>query len=304
MLIEVLICTHNRAALLERTLEFISRAARPEHTAVEVLVIANACTDGTHDLLRTYAEGAQVLRYPVRFVEEPRPGKSNALNTAIGVLRGDIIAMVDDDHRVDRDYFRAIVEAAERIPDATMFCGKILPDWTGDEPTWVHDLSTYAIYPLPVPQYDLGEEPLNIGEEGRTPGGGNLVIRRDVFARVGTFSTALGPQGHNLAGGEDTDFVQRALAAGEQIRYWPRIVQFHVAENERLTLKYMMAKSFQRSFSSTRIIATGQRGIPRYLWRKLASYGLRALTSLYWPEKRFYLIRTAAALGEMRAYTG
>ncbi|HND14073.1 MAG TPA: glycosyltransferase family A protein [Pseudomonadales bacterium] len=304
MLIEVLICTHNRAALLERTLEFIGRAACPEGAAVEVLVIANACTDGTSDLLRSYAQGSRTPRYPVRFVEEPRPGKSNALNTAIALLRGDFIAMVDDDHRVDHDYFRAIAEAADRLPETTMFCGKILPDWTGDEPAWVHDLSAYAIYPLPVPQYDLGEEPLRIGEAGRTPGGGNLVIRREVFARVGTFSTELGPQGHNLAGGEDTDFVQRALAGGEQIRYWPRIVQFHVAENERLTLRYMMVKSFQRSFSSTRIIATGQRGIPRYLWRKLASYGLRALTSLYWPEKRFYLVRTAAALGEMRAYIG
>lgn len=41
MLIEVLICTHNRAASLERTLEFIGRAACPTGAAVEVLVIAN-----------------------------------------------------------------------------------------------------------------------------------------------------------------------------------------------------------------------------------------------------------------------
>lgn len=70
MLIEVLICTHNRAALLERTLEFIGRAACPEGAAVEVLVIANACTDGTSDLLRSYAQGSRTPRYPVRFVEE------------------------------------------------------------------------------------------------------------------------------------------------------------------------------------------------------------------------------------------
>ena len=44
MLIEVLICTHSRVALLERTLEFIGRAACPEGVAVEVLVIANAST--------------------------------------------------------------------------------------------------------------------------------------------------------------------------------------------------------------------------------------------------------------------
>ncbi len=304
MIIEVLICTHNRAALLERTLEFIGQAERPDGVEIEVLVAANACRDGTHELLQAYARGARTLPYPLRFIEEPRPGKSNALNTAIARLRGDTIAMVDDDHRVDTGYFCRIAEAATRFPEATMFCGKILPDWTGEEPAWVHDLSAYAIYPLPVPQYDLGEETLSIGEKGRLPGGGNLMIRREVFARVGGFSTALGPQGHNLAGGEDTDFVQRALDAGERIVYWPPIVQFHVAEPERLALRYLLEKSFQRSYSVTRILAGGKRGIPRYLWRKVASYGFRALFSLYWPEKRFFLVRTAAALGEMRAYTG
>ena len=302
MRIEVLICTHNRAALLERTLELIGQAACPPGATIEILVAANACHDTTVELLRAYTEERRALPYPVRFVEETTPGKSHALNTAIALLRGDVIAMVDDDHRVDHRYFDAIAEAATRFPETTMFCGRILPDWTGEEPPWVHDLSAYAIYPLPVPQYDLGDDSLNIGEKGRLPGGGNLVIRREVFSRVGSFSTALGPQGHNLAGGEDTDFVRRALDAGERIVYWPPIVQFHVAEPERLTLRYLMQKGFQRSFSATRVHAQGQRGIPRYLWRKLASYGLRALLSLYWPEKRFYLVRTAAALGEMRAY--
>ena len=304
MIIEVLICTHNRADLLERTLDHIDQAACPADAEIRVLVAANACQDGTHELLRARANGQAAMRYPLRFIEEPTPGKSNALNAAIPQLRGDIIAMVDDDHRVDTAYFCAIADAVRRFPDATMYCGKILPDWTGYEPAWVHDLSAYAIYPLPIPHYDLGEETLNIGEEGRLPGGGNLVLKREVFGRVGEFSTELGPRGHNLAGGEDTDFVQRALDGGERIAYCPEIVQYHVVENERLTLKYLLEKGFQRSFSATRISVSGRKGIPRYLWRKLASYAFRAGASLYWPEKRFYMVRVAAALGELRAHIG
>lgn len=64
MLIEVLICTHNRVALLERTLEFIGHAVCPEGVAVEVLVIANACTDGTRDLARTAAALGRMRAYP------------------------------------------------------------------------------------------------------------------------------------------------------------------------------------------------------------------------------------------------
>ncbi len=302
MNIEVLICTHNRVQLLERTLYFINKALCPPDTTITILVAANACTDGTVQLLCQYNTQAQPQKYQLTYFEEPKPGKSNALNSAIPQLTGDIIAMVDDDHRIDVHYFTAIIQATRAFPHATLYCGKILPDWTGDEPGWAHDLSPYAIYPLPVPHYDLREKPLNIGEEGRLPGGGNLVIKNGVFDRVGNFSTALGPQGHNLGGGEDTDFVQRALDAGEIIKYYPPIKQFHFVEMERLTFKYLLAKSFQRSCSATRINRQPGSGIPRYLWRKLLSYFIRASFSLYWPEKKFYMVRVAAALGEIRAH--
>lgn len=302
MIIEVLICTHNRVALLERALDFINAAGCPSGVEIRVLVAANACSDGTVAFLRALAGGDRSSRYSVHFFEEKAPGKSRALNAAIPRLSGDIIALVDDDHRVDSSYFYAIHAAANERPDATIYCGRILPDWTGREPGWVHDLSQYAIYPLPVPHYDLGQQPLTIALDDRLPGGGNLALTRSVFERVGPFSIELGPQGHNLIGSEDLDFVRRALMVGERIAYCPEMVQYHFVEEERLTLKYLLEKGFQRSYSAALInVAPGSK-VPLYLWRKLGSYALRAALSLYWPEKRFFMVRVAAALGEIRAY--
>ena len=42
----ILICTHNRADLLERVLVSLNAAKRPV-TPVQILVAANACTDDT-----------------------------------------------------------------------------------------------------------------------------------------------------------------------------------------------------------------------------------------------------------------
>ena len=50
----VLICTHNRVTLLARVLDSLNCAKRPQGGA-EILVVANACTDGTHALLEAYA---------------------------------------------------------------------------------------------------------------------------------------------------------------------------------------------------------------------------------------------------------
>ena len=225
------------------------------------------------------------------------------MNRAIPELRSDLVALVDDDHRVDEDYLTGICAAAGSYPDATLFCGRILPDWDGSEPAWVHDTGPYRVYPLPVPRQDHGDSPHLIGHEGPIPGGGNLFLRRQVFDRIGGFSTALGPQGHNLGGGEDTDFVLRALNAGEQLLYIPDVKQYHYVDPARLRLGYLLKKSFQRSRAG---VQTGQKHgrIPLYMWRKLAEYIFHALYSVQWAKTRFFLVRIAAVLGEMRGSTG
>ncbi len=292
----ILICTHDRARLLARTLSHLARARFPENA--RILVVANACRDDTPDVVR---RAAAAMPVPIRCLEEPTPGKSHALNTGLAALDTDLVAFVDDDHRVDPDYPLAVAGAFERHPRADLVCGRILPDWTGDEPAWVHNDTFFPIYPLPVPRYDQGPEPRWIGLEGPLPGGGNLALRREVFERIGGFSPHLGPRGHDLGGSEDSEFVLRALRAGKRLRYTPAMVQHHYVDLERLRLWYVMKKAYKRSQTVVRYRRT-DRFPPRYLYRKVGEYALRALVSLYWPEKRFWLVRTAAACGELSAY--
>ena len=303
MRLTVLICTHNRSALLQRVLTSINAASRPEHCTIELLVVANACSDDTTSVLRAYEQtAASSDMLPLRWTEEPEPGKSNALNRAIPMIWDGLVSFVDDDHRLDQAYLVNVAAAAHRFPQATMFCGRILPDWDGTEPRWVHDTGPYRIYPLPVPRYDEGDRPRQITTQGPLPGGGNLSLRRQVFDRAGGFSTDLGPHGHDLAGGEDSDFVRRCLSAGERIHYVPDIVQYHYVDSQRLHFSYLLHKSFQRSRSSVRTKSAESRSVPLYMWRKTATYFALALISVSWPRTRFYLVRVAAALGELRGF--
>jgi GT2 family glycosyltransferase len=300
MHLTILICTHNRSALLERTLASLNRARRPINCSVNVLVVANACTDNTAAFLEYYQTQATEKDWlPLVWIEEATPGKSHALNRAILELRSDLAALVDDDHRVDEGYLTSICTAAESHPDVTLFCGRILPDWDGSEPRWVHDTGPYRIYPLPVPRQDQGDTPHPIGPQGAIPGGGNLFLRCQVFERIGGFNPELGPLGHNLGGGEDTDFVLRALNTGEQLLYIPDVKQYHYVDPARLRLAYLIRKSFQRSRAG---VQTGQRHtrIPLYMWRKLGAYVFHAVFSVQWAKTRFYLMRIAAVLGEIR----
>lgn len=296
----VVICTHDRESLLRRTLAHLRQALPTDNLPVRVLVIANACTDGTLDYLSSGEAAASVEGLPLAWADEPVPGKSHALNRAIRLVHTSHMAFVDDDHRVSTDFFRAIERAIEAFPQASILCGRILPDWDGTEPSWVHDDGPYRIYPLPIPRFDLGSMARRIDKSTPSPGGGNLVLRRNVFERLRAFSVELGPRGHDLGGSEDIEFTRRARDSGEYIQYVPEMVQYHYADLERLRLPYLLRKTYQRSRSMARVKHTNPGRVPRYLWRQAATYLFNAAFSVRWARSRFYLMRFSGILGQIR----
>jgi len=292
----VVICTHNRAGLLARVLASLAGARSPAGD-YSILVIANACTDQTGALL----EQRQREFSRLRWLSEPTPGKSHALNRAIAALDSPAAVFVDDDHRVTDDFLVEVAAILEEMPEVGMFCGRIRPDWDGTEPDWVHERGTYPIYPRPIPRFDAGAAARFIDPTETLPGGGNLIVRRRVFDAVGGFDVGLGPTGHDLGGAEDGDFIRRALAAGERLYYAPTIVQYHAVDKAHLRLPYLMRKSFQRSRAVVRIRPRASNTVPAFLLRKCLTYAFQSLISLPCAERRrFYLVRLAAALGEIR----
>lgn len=302
MNVTVVICTHDRRELLARTIESLNRAHHPEKCGVSILVIANACADDTVPWLEHYRKSIEhddLL--PLEYAVVPTPGKSNALNHAANLIRSEVTTYVDDDHRVDANYLTNICAATRLYSDADLFCGRILPDWDGSEPAWVHDQGPYRIYPLPVPRYDQGDKPLEMRDEGPLPGGGNLFLRTEWLKKVGGFSTDYGPTGHDLGGAEDLEWVRRALAKGATLRYVPDVRQYHYVDKDRLRFTYLLRKSYERSASLVRLRQSADK-IPLFTYRKAVTYLAHAIFSWNWPRSRFYFVRFAAALGEIKGY--
>jgi glycosyltransferase involved in cell wall biosynthesis len=300
----ILICTHDRAGLLAKTLDSLNTAARPADWAIDILVAANACSDTTHIFLDDYRHHAASRGWlPLTWFAEPVAGKSHALNSALPQVTSDLVAFVDDDHRVDSGYLVGVCRAAQAHPEFDLFCGRILPDWDGSEPAWVHDGGPYRIYPLPVPRFDLGDADFEVTPKRAVPGGGNLFLRTPWLTRIGRFATDMGPTGHDLGGAEDMDWVLRALRLGARLRYVPDMVQHHYVDTARLTLGYLIRKAYKRTASTIQI--DPQRNgsaVPKYLYRKIAEYGFKACTAISQSRRRFYLVRTAAALGEIAGH--
>ncbi len=271
---------------------------------VELLVVNNASSDNSTSVVNEFSGNNK--RFYVRSIFEPRIGKTYALNTAIGNASGDLLAFIDDDHIVSKEYLEAVCNAARENPEVELFCGRIRPNWDGTEPLWVHDDTVYPIRPFPIPCFDLGDTKVEIKleKEGMfIPGAGNLVIRKNVFHRIGYFSEQLGPKGHNLSGGEDIEFIKRALKSGEAVLYVPEILQYHQVNKSKLTLSYITKKAYERSKASYQFLYLDKNhhstGVPRYLLRQAVSRLMRTLFSVNKNARRYYLVRLAAVIGEI-----
>jgi GT2 family glycosyltransferase len=300
----IILCTHDRAALLERALASLAATVAPVGVNMETVVVANACRDATAQVVRSWQDRGVISN--LRLLEEPRLGKSHALNRGVAEAAGDLLIFVDDDHRVARDWLATVLAAAQAAPEIPCFCGRIVPDWDGSEPSWVHDQGEYRIRPFPVPNFDLGPEPCDVALQGFLPGGGNLFFRKTVLRTVGGFDLHLGPRGHDLGGGEDVAFVVRVLRAGLPIRYIPGALQYHYVDPQRLTWRYIVRKGYQRSrdLRCSTPAPPGRQlaGVPAYLVPQLLRQLWRVAATLDTERRRHFLVRSAATCGEIAGY--
>jgi len=282
--ISVILCTFNRCRSLAKALESVVAQSLPPSFEWEVLVVDNNSKDQTREVVKDFC-----LRYPgrIRYLFEPQPGKSFALNSGIHQARGAILAFVDDDVTVDSTWLRNLT-AELSSGEWAGAGGPILPEQAVSLPRWLPVEEPRILRALAL--FNLGADPGPIAE---SPLGTNMAFRKDAFERYGLFRTDLGPRPGGEIRGEDTEFGSRILAVGARIRYEPSAVVYHAMPQNRLTKGYFLTWWFDKGRSDFREfgIPPGTRwsvgGTPLYLFRRLAVWTLRWLVSIR-PSRRFY----------------
>jgi glycosyltransferase involved in cell wall biosynthesis len=91
----------------------------------EVIVVDNGSVDAT----RAVVESCRVwFPVPLNYVLEPRQGVSYARNAGIHWARGALLAFVDDDVQVDREWLERLVEVAAAHPHIAASAGRSCRD--------------------------------------------------------------------------------------------------------------------------------------------------------------------------------
>lgn len=256
----VLVCTHNKAALLDRALKAIARQALSPEARWEVLVVANRCTDATAEVVRRWGDRGRIPR--LRYVSERRPGIGFARRRGLRESHGRLVGLVDDDCLLAPDWAAEALRFAERNPGAGAFGGKNELFWE------VPPTPLAELYGESLARQDLGPDPVEMPvREWRMPVGAGLVLRRKAVIDSGWVDHGVlrsrGPR--KLGAGEDAELALRIRRAGWQVWYSPTLRLQHVIPPGRMGLAYLrrLHRGFGRADVFLRALAAAPQPHPR-----------------------------------------
>jgi glycosyltransferase involved in cell wall biosynthesis len=236
----VIVCTHNRATMLDGCLRSI--LADSSLVRRELIVVDNGSSDETEAVVR--ATEAIRAEMPVRYVMQPRIGKAHALNRAVEVAQGEFLLFTDDDILVEDGWADALVDGFSD-PAVGAVCGRVLPRWPFPPPPWMNGPHAER---LTLP--DFGPEPRLL--DPSKPVGANMALRARVARMFDPpFNPNLGPSGQLHIDHEECHLLRR-IAADHLLGYQPEALVFHRIPSERMEWISMRRCFFQGGFGLVR----------------------------------------------------
>lgn len=120
--VSIIICTCNGSKKIISTLKAISEQNIPAGLLCEVLIVDNASTDSTASLATDYWHSLKST-IPFRVIQEPKPGKANALVKGYDEAKYELMLLCDDDNWLQPDYTKEAIEIYSGNPEIGLLGG-------------------------------------------------------------------------------------------------------------------------------------------------------------------------------------
>ncbi len=266
-LVSIIICTHNRAEHLRRTLAALAGVSVPDGMSAELVIVDNNSTDATATVIGAVIQQNRLPNMEnVRSVLELRQGLSSARNRGMAEARGDIFLFTDDDVRPPDNWLQGmcgpiVLGEADAVAGGMKLAAHLLRPWmTATHISWLASTECVpagTVIPLL---------------------GGNMAFSRRVLARVPQFDVEVGPGAKGHA--DDSLFSYQLEKAGCRIVMALETAAEHHLQEERLTRKSYEAQARKRGEFNAYLARHWAHSDPRYPLLRLvrsaaALWGLR-----------------------------
>lgn len=244
----VVICTHNRAALLPQALDSLL-CQTLDRRQYEIAVVDNRSTDETGSVVAEYQ--ARHSLCALRLLYEAELGLGHARNKGWRCAKGTYVAFMDDDAKADPHWLEQALEVFERSrPTPVAVGGQILPFYPFPKPAWYKD------------EYEVrswGGVPRRLCS-GESFSGSNMIVSKAVLQQLDGFDTRVGMRGDYMSVGEETLFFQKVWSLfGEEamVMYSPHLIVYHRVGKHKLRTSYHLSRWFVSGQVASRLNAAG-----------------------------------------------
>ena len=286
--VDIGVCTHRRPALAD-CLRSLDALVVPEGLDVRVIVADNDGTPSARPLFDAWA-----ARSPHRalYLHAPAHNISVARNAILDAARGERLAFLDDDETVDEGWLAALWGSMEETGAAAVL-GPVRSVFDPDVPTWMRSGGFHDTLPV------------RVGGVIRTGYTCNVLLDTAAASlRDRRFDPALG-----RSGGEDTQFLGAAHAAGGVIEYAERALVWERVPTERATMGWLLRRRYRFGQTHGRLLA--RRGAAKratalpVALAKLGACGALAVLALASPiGRRRAILRGALHWGALSSLLG
>lgn len=240
--ISVIICTYNGAARMEDTLTHLSMQKVNAMLLWEVIVIDNNSRDNSFEIATTIWNELNAVA-PLKSLQEPKPGKSNALAKGISESKYDLLLICDDDNWLNENYIQLAYEHMRAHPRTGVLGGEGIAFVDGPKPIW----------------FDSYENVFAVGRQLKKSGlankrkylfGAGMVIRKSIYEKIDEAEHTLFltcRKGNELSSGGDSEICLLALQMGYDLYYEEHLQFTHFIPSARLHWAYcveMISKGF------------------------------------------------------------
>jgi glycosyltransferase involved in cell wall biosynthesis len=135
IVLEVIICTCNRASELDRMLAALAFQSQAKDIVWSVLVVDNGSTDATARVVESWRARGSIPG--LRSLFETERGLTPARLRGVRETDAEWIAFVDDDNLLATDWIAGVGQAVAARPEAGGFGGRVIIDWISPCPDYL-----------------------------------------------------------------------------------------------------------------------------------------------------------------------
>jgi len=235
----VIVCTYDESRLNDLD-ECVRSILAQKFDDFEVVIVV----DHNEGLYRALTNRYRHQRIGV-ILNSSEVGQAASMNCGVAYAKGKIICFIDDDAVADRNWLISLMNKYDS--DTYAVGGRIDPLWVCEKPNYLPEEFYWMVGAT-------GCYMQNEVKEVRNLWSGNISFRKEVFDRIGLYSSNLGKAGDSLFQGEDAEFGLRLLETiGRGVKYVPTAIVHHKVYRDRIGLRSLLKRAYDQGYAKAYI---------------------------------------------------